>query len=587
MALSLKRWRIAPAVPPDELSHFPPHLDRLLVQVLYNRGITDPAAVTSFLEGDVDTANPFALEGMSEAVTRIRQALRRQERMAVYGDFDADGITATALLVQTLRALGGHVHPYIPHRVDEGYGLNKEALSTLAGDDVSLVVTVDCGVRAFEEIAHARQLGLDVIVTDHHSLDRRLPGAVAVIDPKRAQGSPDCSPDGCFDELAGSGVAYRLAQALLRSQDQAPITAQEVSLQEADLVDLVALGTVADLVPLRGENRILVRRGLERINRVERPGVRALCEVARLRPGKVDATAIGYTLGPRLNAAGRLAHAEVAYRLLLTDDEREAERLAAELDRLNRERQQLTREAHETARRLVLEMDDEPLLLFAASPEFLSGIVGLVASRLLDEFHRPAVVVEMGEETSRGSCRSISGFHITRALEACEGLLERYGGHAAAAGFEVANANLGRLADRLRGIASEQLSDADLTPVLEVDAEVKLSEMSWDLQRALARLEPCGRKNERPVFVSRNVPVRYHRAVGREGRHLKMALSDGLATWDAIAFRQGEWTGRLPEVIDVAYHLEVNEWNSRRQLQLNVQDIQPAAAATHVEEGAG
>jgi single-stranded-DNA-specific exonuclease len=575
MALSPKRWRVAREAPPDHLSQFP-RLDRLLVQVLYNRGVRDPVAVTTFLGGDVDTANPFALEGMSDAVTRIRQALRKQERIAVYGDFDADGITATALLVQTLRALGGTVQPYIPHRVDEGYGLNKEALDALAGDHVNLVVTVDCGVRAFDEIAHARRLGLDVVVTDHHSLGRRLPGAVAVIDPQRTQDSPDCSPGGCFDELAGSGVAYRLAQALLRSHDQAPVTTQEVSLQEEDLLDLVALGTVADLVPLRGENRVLVRRGLEQINGMERPGVRALCEKAGLRPGAVDATGIGYVLGPRLNAAGRLAHARIAYRLLLTDDEREAEQLAAALDGLNRERQQLTREAHETARRMVLEAEDEPLLLFAASREFLPGIVGLVASRLLDEFHRPAIVVEVGEQTSRGSCRSISGFHITQALEACEGLLERYGGHAAAAGFEVANQNLDILADRLREIANEQLSDADLTPVLEVDAEVELSEMSWDLQRALSRLEPCGRKNERPLFVSRNVPVRYHRAVGREGRHLKMALSDGLATWDAIAFRQGEWAGRLPDAIDVAYHLDVNEWNGERRLQLNVQDIRPS-----------
>jgi single-stranded-DNA-specific exonuclease len=227
---------------------------------------------------------------------------------------------------------------------------------------------------------------------------------------------------------------------------------------------------------------------------------------------------------------------------------------------------------------LALESTTEPLLLFAASPEFLPGVVGLAAGRLADEFHRPAVVVEVGEETSRGSCRSIPGFHITRALDVCEELLVRHGGHAAAAGFTVANGDLEALADRLRGIALEELTDADLTPVLDVDAEVALTEMSWDLLRALSMLEPCGRGNERPLFVSRNVPVQYHRAVGRERRHLKMALSDGRATWDAIAFRQGEWAGRLPAVIDVAYHLELNEWNGQRRLQLNVQDIQPAGS---------
>lgn len=574
MALSLKHWRVAPEAPAETFSQFP-HLDRLLVQVLYNRGIRDPDRVTAFLDGGAGEVSPFALEGMHDAVTRIRQALRREERMAVYGDFDVDGLAATALMVQTLRALGGHVEPYIPDRVDEGYGLNEEALSALAGDGVGLVVTVDCGVRAIEEIRYANQLGLDVVVTDHHSVGRRLPQAVAVIDPKRSE-SLDCASSECFDELCGCGVAYRLAQALLRSHDQAPVTTQDVSLQEEELLDLVALGTVADLVPLLGENRALVRLGLERLKGMGRPGVRALCETAGLRPGAVDATAIGYILGPRLNAAGRIAHAKSAYRLLLTDNEQEAEQLAVRLDSLNRERQHLTRETYETARQLALESTTEPLLLFAASPEFLPGVVGLAAGRLTDEFHRPAVVVEVGEETSRGSCRSIPEFHITRALDACKDLLVRHGGHAAAAGFTVANANLEALAERLQEIASQELREVDLTPVLDVDAEVGLREMSWDLLQALSMLEPCGRGNGRPLFVSRNVPVQYHRAVGRERRHLKMALSDGRATWDAIAFRQGAWAGRLPDVIDVAYHLELNEWNGQRRLQLNVQDIQPA-----------
>jgi single-stranded-DNA-specific exonuclease len=420
-----------------------------------------------------------------------------------------------------------------------------------------------------DEVAHANHLGLDVIVTDHHSVGSRLPRSIAVVDPKRG-----AEP---FDELAGCGVAYRLAQALLRSHGQTPVTDREVALQEEDLTDLVALGTVADLVPLRGANRALVRAGLERINAMGRPGIGALCRQAGLKPGAVDAAAIGYILGPRLNAAGRLAHAETAYRLLVTRDPDEAERLAVELDGLNRERQELTRQAQEVARQMVLEAEDDTLL-FAAAPEFLSGIVGLVASRLVDEFYRPAIVVEIGERTSRGSCRSIPDFHITQALEACEDLLVRYGGHALAAGFEVANRNLEELAGRLRRVALARLAGVDLTPVLTVDAEVDLSQMSWELQQQLSRLEPCGYANRQALFVSRDVPVRYYRAVGREGRHLKLALSDGTATWDAIAFRQGEWAGQLPATVDVAYHLEVNEWNEQRRLQLNVQDIQSAEA---------
>jgi single-stranded-DNA-specific exonuclease len=428
-------------------------LHPITVQVLYNRGITDPSDVTAFFNGGQSEANPFALQGMTAAVTRLRQALRAGESIAIYGDFDADGVTATALMVQSLRAIGGHVRPYIPHRLREGYGLNKETLTQLASDDVHVIVTVDCGVRALEEIAHANRLGLDVIVTDHHSVGTELPDAIAVIDPKR----PDEQTP--FRELAGVGVAYKLAQALLRTHHQIPVTTQQVRLEEKNLLDLVALGTVADLAPLVDENRTLVHSGLTHINRMERPGIEALCRQVGLRQGQIDANAIGYALGPRLNAAGRLAHAKTAYQLLETTYPAEAERLASELDQLNRERQQLTRETQERARQLSLttETEEEPLLLFAADPDFQAGIVGLVASRLLDEFYRPAIVVEVGQEFSRGSARSIPEFHITRALDACADLLIRHGGHAAAAAFTVSNKHLEELADRLRELAAEKL----------------------------------------------------------------------------------------------------------------------------------
>ncbi len=569
MSLRPKRWQIAPPVPPGHVARFP-HMHPLTLQVLYNRGVTDPADVAAFLRGEGGEANPFDLPGMPAAVTRLRRALRAGEPIVVYGDFDADGVTATALLVQVLRALGGRVRPYIPHRVDEGYGLHKEALTQLARDGARVVVTVDCGVRSLDEIIHANRLGLDVIVTDHHSVARKLPKAVAVVDPKREDSRYP------FDELAGVGVAYKLAQALLRSQRQTPVITREVRLEEEDLVDLVALGTVADLVSLIGENRTLVHRGLARINRMERPGIEALCRQAGLKPGQVDATAISYVLGPRLNAAGRLAHAKVAYQLLETKYPAEAERLASELNRLNRERQQLTLEIQERARQLALATAKDAPLLFAAAPDFPAGIVGLVASRLVDEFYRPAVVVEVGEETSRGSCRSIPEFHITNALDECTGLLIHHGGHAAAAGFTVSNEHLDTLADRLRRLAAEQLADIELTPVLSVDAEVELAQMTGDLQQELTKLEPCGYANPHPLFLSRNVLVKRHRAVGKAGRHLKLTLSDGRATWDGIAFRLGEWVGKLPDRVDIVYHLEVNEWNDQRRLQLNVQDIRPA-----------
>jgi single-stranded-DNA-specific exonuclease len=575
MSAHRKRWQIAPPAPPSHLGCFS-HLHPVIVQVLYNRGVTDPADVAAFLGGEGGEANPFALQGMHAAVTRLRRALRADEPIAVYGDFDADGVTAVVLLVQTLRALGGHVHPYIPHRVDEGYGLHKEALAQLASNGIRVVVTVDCGIRSLEEVAYAKRLGLDVIVTDHHSVGSQLPDAVAVIDPKRADsGYP-------FSELAGVGIAYRLAQALLRSHGQTPVTTRMVRLEEADLVDLVALGTVADMVPLLGENRTLVRQGLACINRMERPGIEAICRQARLEPGRVDATAIGYALGPRLNAAGRLAHAKMAYQILETPYPAEAAQLAGELDRLNRERRQLTLETQERARQLALGTEDESPLLFAAAPDFPAGVVGLAASRLVDEFYRPAVVVEVGDEVSRGSARSIQEFNITQALDKCADLLIRHGGHAAAAGFTVASDRLDTLADRLRRLAAEHLTGVELTPIVTVDVEVELFQMSWELRQELTKLEPCGYANPYPLFLSRNVRLHSQRAVGDTGKHLKLTLFDGRITWDAIAFRQGEWAGKLPDRVDIVYHLEVNKWNDQQRLQLNVQDLRPAGLGDNV-----
>ena len=571
MATRSKRWQVAPTAPPSHVALFP-QLHPITVQVCYNRGLTEPADVAAFLNRQQDETNPFALEGVAAAVTRLRQALRAREKIAVYGDFDVDGITATAVLVQTLEALGGHVHPYIPNRIDEGYGLHRQALTHLARDGIRVVVTVDCGVRSSDEVAHANRLGLDVIVTDHHSVGPRLPEAVALIDAKLSDGHNR------FGELAGVGVAYRLAQALLRAERQAPAAAQRVRLEESDLLDLVALGTVADLVPLRAENRTLVHRGLARINSMERPGIQALCRVARLQSGQVDATAIGYALGPRLNAAGRLGHAGTAYELLTAQYPGEAERLAARLDLLNKERQRLTRDLNIRAREAAMSEIRDSRLIFVADADFPVGITGLVAGRLAEEFYRPAVVANVGDRVSRGSARSIAEFHITKALDECNDLLIRHGGHAGAAGFTVASKDLGQLTTRLRRMAADQLAGIELTPVLVVDAEVALSQMSWDLQRGLAELEPCGYGNPQPLFLSRNVQVQRHWTVGRDGRHLKLALSDSGALWDGIAFRQGEWAGRLPDRVDIVYQLEVNEWNDRQRLQLNVQDIQPAAA---------
>ena len=545
-----------------------PGLSPLIVQVLYNRGLSTPSEVRAFLKGEWPEDNPFRLKGMNEAVTRLRRAIRWQEPVAVYGDFDTDGVTATVLLVETLSALGAQVRPYIPHRVEEGYGLNTGALRELARRGSRVVVTVDCGIRSLPEVAYGRRLGLDIIVTDHHAPGEELPPAIAAINPRQAS----CRYP--FKELAGVGLAFKLAQALLRANRQTPVVSGQVDLDEEDLLDLVALGTVADLAPLLGENRALVKRGLEKLNRPQRLGLQALISQAGVRPGQITATTIGYILGPRLNAAGRLDTAMASYNLLTSSSPAEAESLALELEKVNHERQRLTVETLERAREQVLAMGEEEKLFFVAAEDYLPGIVGLVAQRLTEEFYRPSVVVELGKEVSRGSARSIPEFNITAALDQCRDLLVRYGGHAAAAGFTVANANLEPLAERLRQMAMHQLEGLELLPTLPVDAEVDLSEINWATYALLEQLEPFGYANPTPLLLSRGVIVRDARLVG-EG-HLKMTLSDGRVVWDAIAFHQGEWVGKLPPSLDIVYTLEVNEWNGEKRLQLNVKDLRPS-----------
>ena len=553
----------------------------VLAQVLYNRGQDTPQKAIMFLEGGEDALhNPFQMHGMNEAVARIRHAIKHRQQIAVYGDFDADGVTSTALLTEAIGALDGRVQAYIPNRVDEGYGLNVEALQTLHESGVALVITVDCGIRAVEEVAFANELGLDLIITDHHSVGDELPPALAVIDPKvdarlrDEEGHTKGYPE---DMLAGVGVAYKLAQALFTAASAN--SRKRPSLKLEDLLDLVALGTVADLAPLdRLENRELVRRGLEVLNRAQRPGIYELLQVARVDPGKISATSIGYTLGPRINAAGRLDSAMIAYELL-TADMPVAGMRAQRLQEINAERQTLTQQAVEVARARAIHGDEDVPLIFDAGPEFLPGIVGLVAGRLCEEFYRPAVVIEQGDGESRGSCRSISEFNITQALDLCSDLLERHGGHAQAAGFTVRNENLSALRERLEELAGASLQGQELRPTMEIDAVVPFDFLTMDLARDLLRLEPTGAKNGAPIFVTQDLRVIDYKRVGQEGRHLRLRLSDGLHAIDAIGFRLGDLAEDLPSTIDVAYRLEINEWNGNVKLQLNVQDVRPAGQA--------
>jgi single-stranded-DNA-specific exonuclease len=559
-----KKWEIAPRMPAAHAERNP-KLPALLLQLLYNRDIADPSEIRDFIGGSWQEPDLYLLPDMERAVDVLIRAISRQEKIAVYGDFDADGVTATALLTQVLDGLGANVIHYIPPRAD-GYGVNIKALRELYRQEVRLVVTVDCGVRAVDEIEQARR-GLEFVVTDHHDLARNLPFASAVINPKRRDSTYP------FSGLAGVGVAYKLAQALIR---EAVRRGMPADVEEGALLDLVALGTVADLAPLLGENRYLVQRGLEVINDARREGVRALLQVSGLRPGAVTASSIAFALGPRLNAAGRLGDASLSYELLVATDPVQADRLAARLNEQNRQRRNLTEHAYQLAEELALAPGEMPNLLFAAHPDFSAGVVGLVAGRLTEAHYRPAVVVEQAGEISRGSCRSIPEFDITAALDECSDLLLRHGGHATAAGFRIHSDQLGTLVQRLSEIAQRELSDLALVPALSIDAEVDVNEMSWETMSWLEKLEPCGYRNPAPLFLSRGVPLAEARAVGSEGKHLKLTLAAETEAREAIAFRLGDRVGEVGARMDLVYQLEVNEWNGSRSLQLNVQDFGPS-----------
>ncbi len=568
-------WLKAESVP-DQIRQALAHIHPVLVQLLYNRGLHEPAQIQAFLEKQyLANTDPFLLADMETAVARIQQAIANDEIIAVYGDFDADGVTATVLLTQALRGLGlaySQVRPYIPDRVDEGYGLNNDALTFLREKGVSLVISVDCGIRSIAEVIHANSIGLDMIITDHHSLGAELPPALAIINPKRT--------DSSYPErrLAGVGIAYKLAQALYEAMPE------RAQLELTSLLDLVALGTVADLAPLLGENRQLVKDGLEVLNAARRPGVAALLKVSGLRPGAITAESIAFGLAPRINAAGRLDHAFVAAKLLAVNNMPMAEQLARELNELNRTRQKITAELSELAESMI---DPNAPILIAADNNFISGVVGLVASRLTEKHYRPSIIIEQGEEESRGSCRSIAEFHITHALDEVAHLLVRHGGHAQAAGFTIRNENLPEFINRMTEIAALQLAGRELRPSICIDAELDLADIDWAFYEMLSQLEPTGYANPTPVFMSRGVEIVRHRVVGQNGHHLQLEFSSdyhpqtGHRLLSAIAFRQGEWARQLPQYADIVYTIGVNEWNGRRNLQLMVQDLRPAQITTN------
>lgn len=558
------RWNVLPAVSARQLARAP-HLSPLIVQLLQNRGLTDPADFDLFLNAGLPAVtDPFRLPDMPQAVTRIYRALLSAEKIIVYGDFDVDGITSTAVLVEGIKALGGQAEPYIPHRLTEGYGLKSAAIENLRKQGAGLIITCDCGVTAVAEVKKARKLGLDIVITDHHTPLEELPPAVAVIDPKRTDSQYP------FTEFAGVGVALKLVQALFQGLSK--------DLRELDKVlDLVTLGTVADIVPLVGENRYLVKQGLQVLNNTSRIGIKELMLQAGLTAGNITSDRISWVIAPRLNTPGRLEHALASYQLLTTDSPDEAKELSVWLEQKNAERQKMTQETLNKAREQVAKGELTPVL-FVSAEEFPAGVNGLVAGRLAEEFYRPAVVVRRGDFWSTGSCRSIPEFDIIKALSRCRGLFTYFGGHAQAAGFSMPTRNLQQLKESLLEAAAIELAGVALQPRIDIDTEVNLTEITgrqtYDL---IQKLAPFGESNPVPVFLSRGVAVLDCRTMGNNGEHLRLKLKQGNNIWNCVAFNTGENIRDVASGMDIVYNLEIDRWNGNETLRLNILDFGKAA----------
>jgi single-stranded-DNA-specific exonuclease len=543
-------------------------LHPLAARVLAARGHAEPAAAEAFLAARLaDLPDPFTMKGMDAAVARIARALEAGERIACYGDYDVDGVTSTALLTGFLRAAGADVVTYTPHRLVEGYGLNREAVAKLAADGVRLLVTLDCGITSVEEVRTASALGLDTVVVDHHTVPVALPAAAAILNPHQ---------DGCgypTKDLAAVGVTFALVMALrkrLRETGRFGEARAEPNLKEA--LDLVPLGTIADVVPLVGANRILVRWGLETLERSRRPGVRALKRVAGIVEGTpISAGQVGFRLAPRINAAGRLDDAGRGVRLLLSTDADAADALAQELDRENQARQEIERRIMDEA---LAEATDRVAAgvrgLVLARDGWHAGVVGIVASRVVERFHRPAVLIAMDGGAGKGSGRSIEGFHLYDALAACSAHLARFGGHKHAAGITVERERLEAFRGAFEAHAAAHVRDEDLVPRCRIDAWIDDRDVNERAADDLSRLGPFGAGHPEPVFALRAAAAKA-RTVGAGGQHLKLVL--GARGVDAIGFGMGDRVALCGGPLEAAFSLGFDEWDGRRRLQLRLKDV--------------
>lgn len=557
-----KRWSIEPDHSQEEVQLAAElKVSPIVAKLLINRGLGDPHKARQFLAADMESLlSPWDLKGMREAVACVTKIMEEGGSIVVYGDYDVDGITATSVVYRFLKRCGASVSYYIPERQSEGYGLNLEALEGLIAKGTDLVITVDCGISSYDIVEAVRDR-LALVITDHHEAPALIPRAVAVVDHKQ----PNCP---YLDKnLAGVGVAYKLCQAIWQERTG--------EVYQADL-DIVALGTVADVVPLVGENRILVKAGLSKMQLQPNRGIKALIDVAGLKDRKITAGHIGYTLAPRLNAAGRVAHATRAVELLTTPSQEEAYEIAEELQETNLERQALERDIHEMARQDVLKQGpDADYVVVVGGQDWHPGVIGIVASRLVEEFYKPTLVISIKDGIGKGSCRSIDNCNIYEALQSAEDILIQFGGHQAAAGFSIKEDKIPALRERLAQYCKEHLAETDYLPIVDIDSQVAIDDIDVPLIEEIETLEPYGMANPTPVLALEEATISDLFLMGQQKKHAKVLLEREDSTIDAIAWNRPDLHASFfpGDRVKVAFTVQKNEWNGHVSPQLMIQDM--------------
>lgn len=548
--------------------------DAIIASLLRLRGLETETEIADFFRSDYDSLpDPSSVSGMKEAIERIASALERKERIAIYGDYDADGVTATALLFEAFSELGFEgIEYYIPDRQSEGYGMNDQAIEYLAGKGVKLIVTVDCGIANIRETEKAKELGMDVVITDHHSIPERLPSAVAIVNPHL----PDSGFP--FEDLAGVGVAFKLVSAAYMT------LAPEKAGQLKWMLDLVAIGTIADCVELLGENRTLVKYGLIVLSKTRRAGLREMFKVGRIdisEDSVPDAHQVAFQIAPRINAAGRMDHASVSYKLIVESDPVKARDMALEVEKKNQERQKVTGQIVKEIEMIAENSFRDKKFIFVANEHWPVGILGLISGKVTDRFKKPSVVLQKQPDGYVGSLRSVPEVNIMEALRECSELLSKFGGHAQAAGVSVSRENIGKFCERMSEAVERRMDGLEIIPSIDIDLEIDPIAIDWKLLGKVRDMEPFGSGNKEPVFLARGMEVKDARIVGNGSRHLKLSLSapGSPNVLDAIGFGMGEDFSDIGpgDRLDILFNLQEDGWNGNRKIQLRLADAKKAA----------